>query len=302
MNPDSVTRPLLAEKTRQEDLDKLRYPLLVSPKLDGIRAIAHPKYGGPVTRKLKKVPNHYIFEELCDPRYYGLDGELVCRRDDGSLATFNEIQSAVMSHNGTPLWEYWVFDFTNTDEPYKDRLKHLTEVVQELDDPRIKLLAQTRVNDSNQLIKVAQQFIASGHEGAIMRDPYGPYKEGRSTLRQQWLLKYKQFADATGLIIDIEPMQHNENTAEVDELGYTKRSHEKDGMRTSDSMMGNLVLHTEWGELRIGSGFDFASRELIWTNRQEYIGRHVDFRYQTFGMQDKPRFPTFLRFREEFDL
>lgn len=301
MKPDIITRPMLAAPTTDADLDKLTYPLWVSPKLDGIRVICHPKYGGPVTRKLKEVPNRHIFECLSNPGFYGLDGELMCRRPDGSTASFNEIQSAVMSREGAPLWEFWVFDYVNTEEPFERRMEYLAEIVEGLNESRIKVLAQSPVSNPLDFVSVAHEFIANGYEGAVMRHPQGPYKQGRSTLKQQWLLKYKQFKDATGVIVGMEPLQHNENTVERDELGYAKRAHKKDGMRASTTMMGKLILDTEWGELAVGSGFDFALREDIWANPTQYIGRHIDFRYQTFGMLDKPRFPTFLRFRKEFD-
>lgn len=301
MIPHAIKRPMLAAPTETEDLTRLTYPLWVSPKLDGIRAIVHPKYGGPVTRKLKEVPNRHIFESLSNPSFYGLDGELMCRNDSGELMTFNEIQSAVMSHHGSPLWEFWVFDYVSAEGTYEQRLEYLVELCDGLNESRIKIVGQTPVHNEEHLLAIAQECIANGHEGICMRDPNGPYKEGRSTLKQQWLLKFKQFNDSTGVIVGMEPLMHNENTLERDELGYAKRSHKQEGLRISNTMMGKLVLETEWGELKVGSGFDFAMREHIWSNPNEYIGRYIDFKYQTYGMQDVPRFPTFLRFREEFD-
>jgi len=65
--------------------------------------------------------------------------------------------------------------------------------------------------------------------------------------------------------------------------------------------------------LRVGTGFDFATRQKIWhdnmcrydggewlpmTDGLDY-GRKVTFKYQKHGMQDLPRFPVFKGFRED---
>jgi len=59
----TFTQPMLASPA---NLEKLQYPLLVSPKLDGIRATV--VNGCLLSRKLKPIPNeatrmNYIFKE-----------------------------------------------------------------------------------------------------------------------------------------------------------------------------------------------------------------------------------------------
>jgi DNA ligase-1 len=155
----------------------------------------------------------------------------------------------------------------------------------------------------------AAECLADGYEGAMIRDPEGPYKNGRSTLNQQWLVKYKEWSEAEGTVIGFEELYHNANEDVKDNFGYAKRSSAKDGMVPMDTL-GALVLNTEWGELRVGTGFDETARKLIWERNKipiEWesiadpvdVGRKVTFKYQSFGMQERPRFPVFLRFREE---
>lgn len=147
----------------------------------------------------------------------------------------------------------------------------------------------------------------------MLRHPQGPYKNGRSTLRQQWLLKHKDWQDAEGTIIGFEERMHNANEDIKDNFGYAKRSSAKDGMQPTGTL-GALILETPWGELRVGTGFDDALRAEIWERNevkqvgeaewvvrgpQPDIGRTITFKYQPFGMQDKPRFPVFLHFRED---
>lgn len=53
----------------------LRFPLLASPKLDGMRVSITER--GPVTRGLRSLPNERLREYLSRPALVGLDGELV---------------------------------------------------------------------------------------------------------------------------------------------------------------------------------------------------------------------------------
>src|SRR5665213_1330884 len=78
--PDNF-RPLLADKIEDDsDYNRLQsWPYMVSPKLDGIRTLLHPK--GPVTRKIKLLPNIHVRTLLLEamtsiPGALGLDGEL----------------------------------------------------------------------------------------------------------------------------------------------------------------------------------------------------------------------------------
>ena len=56
-------KPMLAALC--EDVTKLRYPVIASPKLDGIRALVID--GQLVSRTLKPIPNRYVqsFSPVC---------------------------------------------------------------------------------------------------------------------------------------------------------------------------------------------------------------------------------------------
>src|SRR5574338_27430 len=101
MNP--ITKPMLAATCK--NFAALRFPLLATPKLDGIRCIV--KDGKALSRKFKEIPNRYI-QGLVSRLPDGLDGELMLRDEK---ATFQAISSAVMSEDGEPDFVYNVFDF-----------------------------------------------------------------------------------------------------------------------------------------------------------------------------------------------
>src|SRR5512139_310093 len=70
-------KPMLAAAAPTE-LAGLPYPLLASPKLDGVRATVQ---GGVVlSRSLKPLPNRFVQARYGRPEFEGLDGELSCGR------------------------------------------------------------------------------------------------------------------------------------------------------------------------------------------------------------------------------
>src|SRR6185436_6644109 len=98
-------RPLLASTLESPAL--LKFPVCVSPKLDGIRCMI---VGGvPLSRNGKLIPNLYIRTKLGNQVFHGLDGELIVGEPNGQ-GVFNRTSSGVMSHDGEPAFTYWVFD------------------------------------------------------------------------------------------------------------------------------------------------------------------------------------------------
>ena len=69
----SQFKPLLSATI--EDTASLRYPVLVSTKLDGIRCLVID--GVACSRNLKPIRNAYIQKCIGKPEYNGLDGELI---------------------------------------------------------------------------------------------------------------------------------------------------------------------------------------------------------------------------------
>jgi DNA ligase-1 len=236
---------------------------------------------------------------LCYHEYYGLDGELmVVDKSTGAPLGFSAISSAVMSYNGQPEFQFWVFDSFGLVVDLNFRVR--SEYVRRLFEthPIIKPLRQSEVRSPDETREFAAEQIKAGFEGVVLRDPQGPYKSGRSTLKQQWMIKYKEFSDTEGTVVGFEELFHNQNAQERDAFGLAERSDRKEGMVAAGTL-GALVLNTSWGLLRVGTGFDSGVRQDIWNRRGELLGRAVTFKYQVHGMQDLPRFPVFLRFRED---
>lgn len=305
-----IKKPMLAAPTtgkteeittKNMKLVEASLPLLGSPKLDGIRAL-HTRTHGFVSRKFKPIPNHHIRDWIGSQCPVGLDGELVTFNADGTIRTFNEIQGDVMRKAGTPDFKLIVFDsFINPGHSFVDRLEKAKQLIDSFhSDKRVVWLDHVYVHTMAELKAYTEKCLDEGYEGAMFRAPSGLYKEGRSTVKQTWLVKMKLFEDAEGHVIGYEERQHNGNVAKKDATGHTDRPTNKANMVPMGTL-GALVLQTKWGELKVGSGFDDATRQRIWDNQGDYIGKLVTFTYQPFGAKDKPRFPVFKGFRHEDD-
>lgn len=282
-------RPLLAATINNEiELNTLHYPLIASPKLDGIRCIVH-KQLGPVSRKLKPIPNNYIREALSVSSLQHLDGEIMLNE------SFNNIASAVMSSTGNPPFHFWVFDKCIDNIPYIDRIESITDLPE-----FASVLEYEYVNSAIEVLKLERNYLDRGFEGIMLRTPLGMYKHNRSTIREQILMKFKRFTDAEGIIIGYSELMRNDNEKELNELGYSKRSNHKHN-QTGLNTLGSLSVKSSLFDLEfnIGTGFDEEQRRKLWDMRDDILGKQIKFRFQTIGTKDKPRFPSFIELRHD---
>ncbi len=304
---DKGPRPLLAAPIESEDdLSKLRYPLMVSPKLDGIRLRMDPELMA-VSRQHKPIPNIHIqnvvAQNISWMKY--LDGEIIIG-DPTAPDVFNKTQSAVMSHGGQPTLSYYVFDhWFNPTASFAIRYSHAKDIFHAFQTTlhetsgELHLVPQDIVQTPEDVLKWEVRYLQLGYEGLILRDPRAPYKNGRSTFREQILLKFKRVADAEAVVVGFEPLQRNNNEQTRDAFGLAKRSSHRAG-KTTVELLGNLIVeHPTYGQFAIGSGFDVATREHIWQNQEAYKGKTVSFKYQPIGMLNKPRFPIWKGLRED---
>lgn len=289
-----ITRPLLAAKA---DLEKLEYPVLATPKLDGVRALMID--GNLVSRSFKAIPNEHTRRLLETILPNGIDGELMLRH----CQDFNEVQSAVMSRDGNPDVIFAAFDYVKEglNTPYLRRMDHLHSFRKRLTKEQrriVKGVYPTHIPHSQMLHDFEEAMLAAGHEGIMLRRPDGPYKCGRSTTKQAILLKLKRFQDAEGKIIGFEERMHNDNELQRDEFGLAKRSHKKKNLQGTGTL-GALIVLTDHGvKFGLGTGFDEEQRKQIWKAQKTTLGRFVKFKYQELSKDGVPRFPVFLGFRD----
>ena len=281
-------RPLLGASV--DDLSQVRFPCFASTKLDGIRAIWFGKEF--LSRTLKTIPNRALQAAAAAANIpSGWDGELICGEPNGATV-FSQTTSAVMTINGSAeRIRFFTFDNCEDLGEFGRRLDSLYDI-----SPLVVKLDQTLIDNVDDLFCFEQVSLSMGYEGVVLRSPSGLYKHGRSTLREQYLLKLKRFADAEATIIGFEELLHNANEASRDERGYTKRSSHLEN-KLPMGVLGAIVVSMGSVQFNIGSGFTARERADIWNNRDEYLGKLVKFKSLKIGVKDAPRHPVFLGFR-----
>lgn len=302
-------KPMLADAP--ETKFPLRFPFLASPKYDGIRCII--RSDGPVSRKLKPIPNRALRSALSHDLLAGFDGELLA----GPPYDKNAMQattSAVMSHEGDfSQVKFYVFDrlnWANPDMGYWARREQLVgwfEAAQKVCPIPLVLVEQYLVNNEDELAQYEQVQINLGYEGVIIRAPHGKYKFGRSTAKEQLMLKIKRFVDTEGEVVGFFEQMTNTNEQTRDELGYAKRSSAQDGKVGLNTLGGMIVkLGPEWNSQTVdvgtGQGWTKEFRQRVWDNQDQYLGKWLKYKYQECGSLDAPRLPIGLGFRDEADM
>jgi DNA ligase-1 len=288
-------KPMLAESVT--DTSKLRYPLIASPKLDGIRAVNLD--GTLVSRSLKPIPNAYVQAMFYGETTRWFDGELICG-EPTAKDVYSKTNSAVMSRDGEPDVTWYLFDHFETPPwGFTTRLQALRRESQGF--PRVVILDQHYVISEEALLAYEETCLQQGYEGVMLRDPGGRYKYGRSTEKEGFLLKLKRFRDDEFKVVGFEERLHNGNEAKTNALGHTERSsHQENKVGRGD--LGALILETAEGlRFNCGSGFTDEDRRAIWDKRDDYIGRLAKVKHFAYGVVDKPRFPVFLGWRDAID-
>lgn len=293
----SIIKPLLASEAPED----IKFPVLASSKLDGIRAIATTE--GPQSRSGKLIPNLHVqtlFKQ--HPNLIGLDGELIVGPPNAK-DVFRVTTSAVMSIKGEPDFRYYVFDHVGIEtKPFTERYAALLKMAQNLILPSwVVLVDQTLINNRSQLNKIEETYVSQGYEGLIIRSPTAQYKHGRSSAKEGILLKVRRFKDSEAVIVGYTEEMENQNEATRDAFGRTERSSHKDNL-VGKGALGAWVVKDGDKEFQIGTGYTRKDRELFWEIRESCLGKIIKYRFFEVGVKDLPRFPVFQGFRDPLDM
>ena len=291
-------KPLLSCEV---SLDKINFPVYVSTKFDGIRALVIDSVV--YSRSLKPIRNKHVQKLFGKPEYEGFDGELVVG-DIYAKDVFQKTTSGVMSEDGEPDVTFHVFDLWSIPTfDYEYRQRYLQEILLDEDKeyPSIVYAMIHLCKNIDDLTFFLEHERNVGGEGLICRSPSGIYKYGRSTPKEQLSVKLKFFNQDEFEVIGFEERMHNTNEATTNELGYTERSSAKDGMQPMN-MLGSLVLKYGGTVFKCGTGFNDEQRKEIWRNKSNYLGKLASIRYMSVGQAILPRIPSFQGFRDKDDM
>lgn len=285
-------KPMLSGKLAS--LDKLFFPCYCTPKFDGIRCLI--KDGIAVSRTLKPIRNKHV-QAMLKGLPDGLDGELMLE----GTANFSEVSSAIMREDGEPNFRYLVFDSISAGG-YLQRVMRI-ELQAALVSRFVSVILPEQIDNLEMFESFESKCLEAGFEGVMIRKEHGPYKFGRSTSNEGYLLKWKRFIDSEAEVVGFIEQNHNANEKEKDALGHSKRSQHKKNLIPVGTLGALLVqdLKTKI-EFSIGTGFSGADRAYIWGMRKKLISKIVKYKYQEIGVLEKPRFPVFLGFRDKEDM
>lgn len=295
------TKPMKAENA---ELDKLRFPVLAQPKIDGVRGL---NVAGQLrTRTLKPFANLKLMEKYSHPLFAGLDGELWHRDRYGEASLCRDTTSVVNTILMTAPIHWTIFDDFSPDVirlPYEVRLSRVFYRALELQDAGFDFLhaiETRRIENLSELLSFEEEMLAQGYEGVILRDPKGNYKNGRSTVREGGLLRIKRFVDREATVVKLVEAMENLNEKTTNALGLSERSSHQEN-KIGKQMVGALICETEDGQLiTVGPGeMTHGERLLYWERPELIVGKPITYKCFPHGEKLAPRFPTFKTIREE---
>lgn len=296
----SIWEPMLITTVKKEaDRKHLTWPMIGQPKLDGYRSVNRGT-GFQLSRQLKPIPNRHVQGMFGGPENFGLDGELIYGHYFDNDAYRNT--NSALRLDGPEDIDYYIWDdFTYPNDPYYLRYERAGNRVADLQAKgrRAILLESVPFASYEGAIEISADWESQGAEGGVGKRRDGKYKEGRSTVREHYGLKFKSWEDQEGVITGFEELYSNQNEATLNERGKTTRtSHQENQVPMGTLGAIKFELAAEWPERegKCGSGYTQKMRDWIWAHRQELIGAPFTFKFQRRGSFEKPRFPIFKRF------
>ena len=250
---------------------------LASEKLDGVRAYWDGRNLLSRNGKILAAPGGWSAH--FPP--FALDGELYTARGE-----FEKIQSIVMDKMPSVAeWsevKFYVFDVPEASGGLLERLSELGKFIAK--NPQagqnLEIIKQVKVKDNAEFEAFAEAVIAKGGEGAVVREPNAPYERKRS----KNALKYKKFKDA-----ECEVTAINAGTGKYAGLmgSVTCKALSAAGSNSDEQIASGV-------KFKIGSGFSDRDRA-----NPPKIGSIITYKYQNLTAKGLPRFPVFLRVRED---
>jgi len=276
--------PMLAiGKKTWEDTEKcIIYPCHIQPKLDGNRCIAFRDETGKVVLMSRgdkewNLPHIQIQLNSILTEHDILDGELYVHGESCQTIT-----SYVKKYKAgqTERVKFYIYDYpeseAGTNLIWRERetklryLKLKLEEMPELD--KLEIVPSVIAYNHNDILRIHDQYVEDGYEGAIARNLTGLYEYG---YRSRNLIKLKAFDDTEFLIV-----------------GFTNG-------RGKNKTTVTWECVTEEGKYFtvVPTGNKRDRAEML-KNGDMHIGKLLKVKHFGWTDENKPRFPVGIAFRE----
>lgn len=247
-------------------LEKLKFPVIVQPKLDGIRCM------GTNLNKLSRKNREFTTLKHIDLSFLEdgttLDGELYAHG-----LSFQENTKLIKKYRKGQTEDiiYHVYDLPSHKGTFKERYEALSCLG--IPSNKIELVESFQVNSIKEVLEYHSKFLGQGYEGTMIRTLNAKYEFAK---RSKSLIKLKDFKDEEYEIVDIIPTEkiptHGTVVCKIGDITFK---------------CGNKLAHKE--------------REELLTNKKDYIGQLAKVSYFEKTDSGIPRFPVFLGIRLEGD-
>lgn len=255
-------------KSKDYKREKIIFPVICEPKLDGDRGIYID--GNFYSSNNKKIWGlDHITQHLKKLNAPLLDGELFIpkrpQNESSGILRSNTIKKPAIWYN--------IFDAPEIELYYKDRLLYCS--IYDDTDSHIILTQSVEVNSLLKLNNYYAQCLNDGYEGIMIKNPFHYYQQGK--ISWDWMKK-KEIHSVDILIIDFV-----------------------EGTGKYINMLGYLICLYENKKVRIGYGFKDKERKEFWENRNKMKGKIIEVRYQNKTKNGIFRHPRFFRLRPDKD-
>jgi DNA ligase-1 len=266
----------LAGKWSAKTASKMPKLLLLEPKLDGIRLVSRVEDGickmfsragksitnfdNTIGRTLSAFPNGVYDGEVLDDDFISLMRQ-VHRKEANVTQSFLTVFDVVSL-------EEW--DSQNTKKPFKERRKFLEDLFTKKYDNVFLGEQVSLVNEESAIKKYHDECVSRGFEGAMAKDPDAPYCFGRGDA----VLKIKDTLDADCVVTGFQ-----------------------EGEGKYVGMLGALLVDFQGVTVDIGTGLKDSDRDKIWKNKDFFLGKVAEIRYQEVTEKGSLRFPRFVCWR-----
>jgi ATP-dependent DNA ligase len=210
-------KPMLA--TDWKKVKKIDYPVLLQPKLDGVRCLMVSQDGdvtffsrsGKEYTTLNHIKTDVMKYQNAHPDHnWILDGEIY-----SDELTFQEITQAVKKQYPNSLkLHFRAYDVVN-DRPQVQRIQDVSALVSTINSNFIHMVSTIDAEHEDHVKFHHDTWVGSGYEGAMIRMANGKYAQGH---RSRELLKVKEFDEAEFTFIRWDKGQRDEDLLAVCEI------------------------------------------------------------------------------------
>ncbi len=245
-----------------QGIDLQKY--LVSEKLDGVRAYWDGKHLLSKGGNVFNAPDWFVANFPAEH----LEGELWIGR--GKFAEVSGIVRRKAASEGWRKVHWMLFDMPQHSGSFAQRLAAMQKIAKEVNSPYLLVIEQKTVASHKILMKDLNDIVKKGGEGLMLHRKDSLYQ----AVRNDDILKLKTYDDAEARV-----------------LAYVA------GKGKYQGMMGSLMVENEEGiNFKIGGGFTVEQRQ-----KPPKIGSIISYKHYGKTKNNKPRFASFLKVRENYD-